>query len=93
MESKVPGIPCVPNPECRLYNTEKGCFEDTHHIFKQSEAKTKTQKDFCRLAINQVVLCREIHQLVEVELGWPAYPPKHVMDAEIERAKQDDGTA
>lgn len=79
-------IPCIPNPECKYFGTERGCFTDTHHIYKQSEARTKLEKQFCALAMNCVELCRVVHEEWEATVGWPEYPPKDVMQSQVDSA-------
>lgn len=80
-------IPCVPSPECKYWDSSSGCYEDTHHIYKQEHADTRLRKDFCNLFINKLRLCREVHENMEAELGWPEYPPIEEMQVAVRAFK------
>lgn len=72
--ARKPDIPCVPNPDCKYFNSDRGCYEDRHHIYKKSEATTQLMKRFCNMADHVIDICREKHEAWENELGWPEYP-------------------
>lgn len=77
-----PDIPCVPNPDCKYFN--QGCYEDTHHLHKQSEADTPLKRRFCRMAENVIEICREKHEIWEYEVGWIPYPSVEEMRARLD---------
>lgn len=85
MAKREADIPCVPNPECKYWDSPTGCYEDTHHIYKQHDADTPTKKRFCGLYINKLRLCREVHEQLEATVGWPEYPSVEEMQVDIKR--------
>lgn len=80
--SRNPDIPCIPNPDCKYFNA--GCYEDTHHLYKQSEAKTRLMKRYCNMADHVVELCREKHEAWEHEVGWVEYPSVQEMHQRLD---------
>lgn len=87
MVKRSPDIPCVPSPECKYWDSDIGCHEDTHHIYRRADADTRLKKQFCQLAVNQLVLCRDVHEELETRVGWPTYPSREIMQAEVDDAR------
>lgn len=76
-------IPCTPEQmaECKWADTRKGCYEDVHHEYwPRKEYKTKVEKAFRGLVMNQTVMCRSLHD--EEHAGPP--PEKPTRDEMLE---------
>jgi hypothetical protein len=59
------GVGCSPEmiERCRVFRVEGRCYEDTHHgYWPERDYKSDVEKEFVRLAINQTVMCRALHQ-------------------------------
>jgi len=55
-------LPCSNQENCRLRDTQKGCFEDVHHLyFPRADYKKPIERAFRELPENKVVMCREWH--------------------------------
>lgn len=91
--NRSPDIPCLTNDTtCKYYNSDTGCFEDDHHIYKRCEADTRQKKDFAGLWINRLKLCRRMHEELEAQLGWVEYPEPAEMQVQIDRYQGEYGT-
>lgn len=64
-------IPCPSdNEECKYY---PDCHLSEHHIYPRRTADTPLKKKFGNMAINKVVCCRNIHDLLDT-FPPPSYP-------------------
>lgn len=64
-------IPCPSNQEgCKYY---PNCHTSIHHEFPRRDADTPLKIKFGNLAINKIVACRNIHDLLDT-LPAPTYP-------------------
>ena len=75
-------IPCPSNREGCKY--APNCHVSEHHIYPRRTAETRLQRDFGNLAINKIVACRNIHDLLDT-LPPPEYPESDEMKRAIER--------
>jgi len=74
-------VPCPPEmfENCRVFQAEGECYEDTHHEYWPSnEYRDRVGKKFARLAVNQTVMCRALHQEAHV-LPPPLKPTRDYM--------------
>ena len=69
-------IPCPINNEGCKYSPN--CLTSEHHIFPRRTADTGLKKRFGNLAINKIVTCRNIHDLLDT-FPPPEYPDKDEM--------------
>lgn len=76
-------IPCPNhNEECKYY---PNCHTSEHHVYPRRDVKTPLQKRFGNLAINKIVACRNIHDLLDT-LPAPKYPEVEKMERAIHAA-------
>ena len=76
-------IPCPDNDvDCKYRDTPEGCHLSEHHIFPRRTANSATKRRFGNLAINKVVSCRMIHDILDT-FPPPEYPEVGEMKAAI----------
>lgn len=76
-------VPCPPErrENCQVFEAQGECYEDIHHEYWPRRAyRDRVAKKFVRLAINQTVMCRAIHQDIHAE----APPQKPTRDEMLE---------
>lgn len=78
-------IPCPENnDDCKYRNTPDGCIDSIHHLWPRRTADTPLKRRFGDLAINKIVACRNIHDLLDM-MPEPRYPSETEMDRVIMR--------
>lgn len=80
-------IPCPQNAESCKY--APACHLSEHHIYTRRNADSRLKREFGNLAINKIIACRMIHDLLDT-LPPPEFPEPSEMRRAIERG-QDDG--
>lgn len=77
MERRV--IPCPSNNEACKYAPD--CHLSEHHLYPKRTADTPLKRRFGNLAMNKVISCRNIHDLLDT-FPEPQYPAaKEMRDA------------
>lgn len=77
-------IPCPVNTEdCKYRYTPDGCHLSEHHVYPKRLADTRLKRDFGNLAINKIVVCRNIHDLLDT-FPPPQYPAPEGMRRKID---------
>lgn len=86
--SEVRSLPCpsVGQEACKYFYTPDGCHVSLHHEFPRRTMDTAMKRRFGNLAINQVLSCRNIHDLLD-RMPDPQYPPEEEMDRIIMRER------
>lgn len=69
-------IPCPSNNEGCKY--APNCFLSEHHLYPQRNAENRLQRAFGNLAVNRVVSCRRIHDILDT-FPAPDYPSEETM--------------
>lgn len=81
-------LPCNPELPCPLRDTEKGCFEDVHHLYFPRKAYRKpVERAFRELDENKVKMCREWHNTDHAVFEAPDKPDLEIMKMAIEEER------
>lgn len=72
-------IPCNPDWECPIRETE-GCREDLHHeAYPKSEYRKGVEKRFRDHVMNKVIMCRAMHNEEHAQWLIPKKPSRDEM--------------
>lgn len=81
-------LPCSNQDSCPLRDTEKGCFEDVHHLyFPRRDYRKPIERAFRELDENKVVMCREWHNTDHAVFEAPDKPDLEIMKMAIAEEK------
>lgn len=73
-------LPCDPNTPCPLRDTDRGCFEDVHHLyFPRKVFRTAIERAFRELDENKVKMCRNWHNTDHAVFEAPDKPDVEIM--------------
>ena len=73
---------------CPVFETEGECYEDRHHEYwPRSEYTTKVEREFRGLEVNQIVICRALHNGIHARRRRSEKPPRKEMLRAIQKEK------
>lgn len=82
--------PCSPEirENCRVFQAVGECFEDLHHDYwPRRDYKTKVEKEFRGLQINERMICRALHNTIHATQMPPIKPTRDQMLGVIDEQK------
>lgn len=78
-------VPCPPElfENCRVFEEEGECYQDRHHKFwPRPDYTTAVERTFRGLEVNQLFICRALHNAIHATEAAPQKPTrKKMLDA------------
>lgn len=75
--------------QCPVFEAEGECYEDTHHEYwPRSEYRTKVEREFRGLEVNQIEICRWLHNQIHAERRRSGKPSRKEMLNVIQEEKK-----
>ena len=73
-------LPCSNPEDCPLAETDRGCFEDIHHLaYPRYDYKTSVEKRYRDLPENKLRMCRNLHNIEHEVFEAPTKPDREIM--------------